>query len=112
LVSQVGLWVLTAHSPPENPAVPALAVHPAKPNNIYADSQREIHRSADHGGTLRNVPEYRPPIPPILLWPDIPDISGRLRQERPSRSAKAVAPVDASLAARREQVASQQSVAF
>ena len=61
---------------PEAPAVRALAVHPLKPEIVYAGTQSGPYRSADHGEHWEKVelPDHGLPVWSVLFHPHDPDV--------------------------------------
>ena len=60
---------------PAAPAVRALAVHPTKPEIVYAGTQSGAYRSADHGEHWERVvmPDHGLPVWSVLFHPHNPD---------------------------------------
>ncbi|PKB79399.1 MAG: hypothetical protein BZY88_13525 [SAR202 cluster bacterium Io17-Chloro-G9] len=58
-------WELTTNGLPESPAIRALAVHPQKPEIVYAGTQEGPYRSTDHGGHWEKV---NVPGPDLPVW--------------------------------------------
>jgi hypothetical protein len=69
-------WEQLQHGLPEAPAVRALAVHPHKPEIVYAGTQSGPYRSADHGEHWEriDVPDHGLPVWSLLFHPRDPDI--------------------------------------
>ncbi len=64
-------WESLTDGLPETPAVRALAVHPQKPEIVYAGTQDGPYRSADHGDHWEkvNVPDHGLPVWSLLFHP-------------------------------------------
>ncbi|MBV9551367.1 MAG: hypothetical protein JO032_01120, partial [Alphaproteobacteria bacterium] len=64
------------HGLPEKPALRALAVHPQKPEIIYAGTQSGPYRSADRGEHWEKIelPDHGLPVWSILFHPHNPDV--------------------------------------
>src|SRR6266446_9257066 len=71
-----GEWEALARGLPEEPAVRALAVHPATPEVVYAGTQSGAYRSADRGKHWEKVemPDHGLPVWSILFHPHDPDV--------------------------------------
>ena len=69
-------WEQLQHGLPEAPAVRALAVHPHKPEIVYAGTQSGPYRSADHGEHWEriDVPDHGLPVWSLLFHPRDPDV--------------------------------------
>src|SRR5579862_7340135 len=69
-------WQAIENGLPEKPAVRALAVHPQKPEIVYAGTQSGVYRSGDHGDHWEKVtmPDHGLPIWSILFHPHDPDV--------------------------------------
>src|SRR5947207_1962128 len=69
-------WERIERGLPETPAVRALAVHPAKPEILYAGTQSGVYRSADRGEHWEKVemPDHGLPVWSILFHPHDPDV--------------------------------------
>ena len=69
-------WEALQRGLPEKPAVRALAVHPLKPEIIYAGTQFGPYRSADRGEHWEKVelPDHGLPVWSILFHPHDPDV--------------------------------------
>jgi photosystem II stability/assembly factor-like uncharacterized protein len=69
-------WEPLQRGLPETPAVRALAVHPHKPEIIYAGTQAGPYRSADRGAHWEKVdlPDHGLPVWSILFHPHNPDV--------------------------------------
>ena len=69
-------WELLQRGLPEAPAVRALAVHPLKPEIVYAGTQAGPYRSADHGEHWEKVelPDHGLPVWSLLFHPHDPDV--------------------------------------
>src|SRR6266851_4666759 len=69
-------WEVLQHGLPEAPAVRALAVHPLKPEIVYAGTQSGPYRSADHGEHWEKVelPDHGLPVWSLLFHPHDPDV--------------------------------------
>ena len=69
-------WEALQNGLPERPAVRALAVHPAKPEIIYAGTQAGPYCSADRGEHWEKVelPDHGLPVWSILFHPHNPDV--------------------------------------
>ena len=70
-------WEPVQRGLPEAPAVRALAVHPAKPEIVYAGTQSGVYRSGDRGEHWDKVemPDHGLPVWSILFHPHDPDVS-------------------------------------
>ncbi|HJU16404.1 MAG TPA: YCF48-related protein [Stellaceae bacterium] len=71
-----GEWEKIERGLPERPAVRALAVHPQRPEILYAGTQDGPYRSADHGEHWEKVgvPDHGLPVWSILFHPNDPDV--------------------------------------
>jgi len=71
-----GEWQAIERGLPEMPAVRALAVHPEKPEMIYAGTQSGPYRSADRGEHWEKVdmPDHGLPVWSVLFHPHDPDV--------------------------------------
>src|SRR6201997_1171937 len=71
-----GEWEVLQRGLPEAPAVRALAVHPLKPEIVYAGTQSGPYRSADRGEHWEkiNLPDHGLPVWLILFHPHDPDV--------------------------------------
>lgn len=69
-------WELLSNGLPEAPAVRALAIHPRKPEIIYAGTQHGPYRSSDHGDHWEkvDVPDRGMPVWSILFHPHNSDL--------------------------------------
>ncbi len=69
-------WEPLQRGLPEMPAVRALAVHPLKPEIVYAGTQAGPYRSADHGEHWDKVdlPDHGLPVWSVLFHPHDPDV--------------------------------------
>jgi len=69
-------WELLQRGLPEAPAVRALAVHPLKPEIVYAGTQSGPYRSADHGDHWEkvNLPDHGLPVWSVLFHPRDPEV--------------------------------------
>ena len=69
-------WEALHRGLPEMPAVRALAVHPQKPEIVYAGTQSGPYRSADRGEHWEKVelPDHGLPVWSILFHPHDPDV--------------------------------------
>src|SRR3981189_1504814 len=76
LADGANAWEALQDGLPERPAVRALAVHPAKPEIIYAGTQTGAYRSADHGEHWEKVdlPDHGLPVWSVLFHPHDPDV--------------------------------------
>src|SRR5216684_4079299 len=70
-----GEWQALERGLPETPAVRALAVHPQKPEIVYAGTQSGAYRSADRGEHWEKVemPDHGLPVWSVLFHPHDPD---------------------------------------
>ena len=64
-------WELKGNGLPETPAIRALAIHPQKPEIVYAGTQDGPYRSTDHGENWEkvNVPDHGQPVWSLLYSP-------------------------------------------
>ncbi|RUA02132.1 MAG: hypothetical protein DSY88_07770, partial [Candidatus Poseidoniales archaeon] len=64
-------WELKGSGLPEAPAIRALAIHPQKPEIVYAGTQEGPYRSTDHGEHWEkvNVPDHGQPVWSLLYSP-------------------------------------------
>jgi photosystem II stability/assembly factor-like uncharacterized protein len=71
-----GEWQALERGLPEMPAVRALAVHPQKPEIVYAGMQSGAYRSADRGEHWEKVamPDHGLPVWSVLFHPHDPDV--------------------------------------
>jgi photosystem II stability/assembly factor-like uncharacterized protein len=71
-----GEWQRIERGLPEQPAVRALAVHPQKPEIVYAGTQSGAYRSEDHGKHWEKVamPDHGLPVWSVLFHPHDPDV--------------------------------------
>ena len=71
-----GEWQALERGLPEMPAVRALAVHPEKPEIVYAGTQSGAYRSADRGEHWEKVemPDHGLPVWSVLFHPHDPDV--------------------------------------
>src|SRR5260370_15817454 len=71
-----GEWQALERGLPEMPAVRALAVHPGKPEIVYAGTQAGAYRSADRGEHWEKVemPDHGLPVWSVLFHPHDPDV--------------------------------------
>src|SRR6476620_6927505 len=71
-----GEWQTLQHGLPEAPAVRALAVHPHKPEIVYAGTQSGPYRSADRGEHWEKVEiaDHGLPVWSVLFHPHDPDV--------------------------------------
>src|SRR5437868_6117174 len=71
-----GEWEALERGLPEMPAVRALAVHPQKPEIVYAGTQSGAYRSADRGEHWEKVemPDHGLPVWSVLFHPHDPDV--------------------------------------
>ena len=71
-----GEWQALREGLPEAPAVRALAVHPQKPEIVYAGTQSGAYRSADRGEHWEKVemPDHGLPVWSVLFHPHDPDV--------------------------------------
>ncbi len=71
-----GEWQALERGLPEMPAVRALAVHPLKPEIVYAGTQSGPYRSTDRGEHWEKVdlPDHGLPVWSILFHPHDPDV--------------------------------------
>ena len=69
-------WQRLGGGLPEAPAVRALAVHPQKPEVLYAGTQAGAYRSRDRGEHWEklDVPDHGLPVWSVLLHPRDPDV--------------------------------------
>ena len=71
-------WELLSNGLPEAPAVRALAIHPRKPEIIYAGTQHGPYRSSDHGDHWEKVdvpgPRYAGLVHPLSSAQFRPDV--------------------------------------
>ena len=69
-------WEVLQRGLPEAPAVRALAVHPLKPEIVYAGTQSGPYRSTDHGEHWEkvDVPDHGLPVWSVLFHPHDPDV--------------------------------------
>src|SRR5712664_896980 len=69
-------WQVLQRGLPDAPAVRALAVHPLKPEIVYAGTQSGPYRSADHGEHWEKVelPDHGLPVWSLLFHPHDPDV--------------------------------------
>jgi photosystem II stability/assembly factor-like uncharacterized protein len=69
-------WQVLQRGLPEAPAVRALAVHPLKPEIVYAGTQSGPYRSADRGEHWEKVelPDHGLPVWSLLFHPHDPDV--------------------------------------
>src|SRR5262249_6113659 len=69
-------WERLERGLPDKPAVRALAVHPLKPEIIYAGTQAGPYRSGDRGKHWEKVelPDHGLPVWSILFHPHNPDV--------------------------------------
>ena len=69
-------WQPLSRGLPEKPAVRALAVHPSRPEIVYAGTQSGPYRSGDHGEHWEkvDVPDHGLPVWSILFHPHDPDV--------------------------------------
>jgi photosystem II stability/assembly factor-like uncharacterized protein len=69
-------WEPLARGLPDMPAIRALAVHPQKPQIVYAGTQSGPYRSADRGEHWEkvNVPDHGLPVWSVLFHPHDPDV--------------------------------------
>src|SRR5579875_2860920 len=69
-------WEPLQRGLPERPAVRALAVHPQRPEIVYAGTQQGLYRSADRGEHWERlpVPDHGLPVWSLLLHPRNPDV--------------------------------------
>src|SRR5438132_9324231 len=69
-------WEPLRQGLPEMPAVRALAVHPERPEILYAGTQSGAYRSADRGKHWEKVemPDHGLPVWSILFHPHDPDV--------------------------------------
>ena len=70
-----GEWQRIERGLPAEPAVRALAVHPQKPEIVYAGTQSGAYRSEDHGKHWEKVamPDHGLPVWSVLFHPHDPD---------------------------------------
>ena len=70
-----GEWEPLQRGLPEAPAVRALAVHPHKPEIVYAGTQSGPYRSGDHGEHWEriDVPDHGLPVWSFLFHPRDPE---------------------------------------
>ena len=68
-------WKRIEKGLPEAPTVRALAVHPTKPEIVYAGTQSGAYRSNDHGDHWERVatPDHGLPIWSVLFHPHNPN---------------------------------------
>jgi photosystem II stability/assembly factor-like uncharacterized protein len=68
-------WKRIEKGLPEAPTVRALAVHPSKPEIVYAGTQSGAYRSGDHGEHWERVamPDHGLPVWSVLFHPHNPD---------------------------------------
>ena len=61
-------WELKGSGLPDAPAIRALAIHPQKPEIVYAGTQDGPYRSTDHGENWEkvNVPDHGQPVWSLL----------------------------------------------
>ena len=66
-----GGWELLKNGLPDEPAIRALAVHPQKPEIVYAGTQDGPYRSTDRGDHWEkvNVPDHGRPVWSLLFHP-------------------------------------------
>src|SRR3984893_16072775 len=71
-----GEWEALARGLPAQPAVRALAVHPQKPEIVYAGTQSGAYRSADRGEHWEKVemPDHGLPVWSVLFLSHDPDV--------------------------------------
>src|SRR5437763_14158947 len=69
-------WETLQRGLPEMPAVRALAVHPQKPEIVYAGTQSGAYRSADRGEHWEKVemPDHGSPVWSVLFHPHDPEV--------------------------------------
>jgi photosystem II stability/assembly factor-like uncharacterized protein len=69
-------WEPAMRGLPESPAVRALAVHPERPEILYAGTQSGPYRSADRGEHWEkvSVPDHGLPVWSVLFHPHDPDV--------------------------------------
>lgn len=68
-------WERVERGLPEMPAIRALAVHPQKPEIVYAGTQSGTYRSADRGAHWEKIemPDHGLPVWSVLFHPHDPD---------------------------------------
>ena len=71
-----GHWELLTNGLPEAPAIRALAVHPEKPEIMYAGTQVGPYRTTDQGDHWEkvNVPDHGLPVWSMLYSPRDPNV--------------------------------------
>ena len=69
-------WQRVERGLPDAPAVRALAVHPVKPEIVYAGTQSGLYRSGDRGEHWEKVemPDHGLPVWSVLFHPHDPDV--------------------------------------
>ena len=70
------VWEALSGGLPDEPAIRALAVHPARPEVVYAGTQDGPYRSEDHGATWAKVavPDHGLPVWSVLFHPRDPEV--------------------------------------
>jgi photosystem II stability/assembly factor-like uncharacterized protein len=69
-------WELLAKGLPATPAIRSVAVHPKKPEIVYAGTQEGPYRSGDHGDHWEKVevPDHGLPVWSLLFHPRDPNV--------------------------------------
>ncbi len=69
-------WQLLTDGLPEAPAIRALAIHPKRPEVVYAGTQEGPYRSDDHGAHWEkvDVPDHGQPVWSFLFHPHDSDV--------------------------------------
>ena len=71
-----GEWKLVTRGLPEAPAIRSIAVHPLKPEVVYAGTQSGPYRSTDNGDHWEkvNVPDHGKPVWSLMFHPRDPNV--------------------------------------
>jgi len=69
-------WELLTNGMPDSPSVRGLAIHPQKPEIVYAGTQSGPYRSTDHGDHWEkvDVPDHGLPVWSIIYSPRDPNV--------------------------------------
>ena len=69
-------WESLTNGLPEEPAIRAVAVHPQKPEIVYAGTQSGPYRSTDNGDHWEkvDVPDHGLPVWSLLFHPGDPNV--------------------------------------
>ena len=76
MIDDDGEWKLATRGLPEAPAIRSIAVHPLKPDVVYAGTQSGPYRSTDNGEHWQkvSVPDHGLPVWSLMFHPRDPNV--------------------------------------